>query len=131
MRTPNGMAFAADVNPGTIESSASSAFTGVSLNATEHDLTDEGRPQATDIVQPAYTGGAIEAHNGVVYDSTGGYPLDDWQFIGYSGQTLYAADEESAVHSGDGTMLSDWVWNGITLYDANGDEVEVTEEAEE
>lgn len=131
VRTPNGMAFAADVNPGTIESSASSALVGVSLNATEHDLTDEGRPQETDIVQPAYTGGAIEAHNGVVYDSTGGYPLDDWQFIGYSGQTLYAADEESAVHSGDGTLLSDWTWNGITLYDANGDEVEVTEEAEE
>ena len=52
VRTPDGLAFAADVQPGTIERSFDSGVVGVSLDAVEHDLTDEDKPGASDIVAP-------------------------------------------------------------------------------
>jgi len=129
VRTPDGNAYAADVQPGTVSRSAAGGLVGVSLSATEHDLTDEGRPQATDIVQPVWGGGAVEAHNGIVYDAAGQFPMDDWTFIGYASSTLYVADADNAVRDGSGAAPSGWTWDGAVLYDGNGDAVEVTEEA--
>lgn len=129
VRTPSGLAFASAMQPGTIEQAASGALVGVSLSATEHDLTDEGRPQASDIVQPAWGGGAIEEHGGVIYDAAGQFPMDAWAFIGYAGGTLYAEDPDNVVRDDGGNEMSGWTWDGETLRDGNGDEVEVTEEA--
>lgn len=129
VRTPDGMAFAAQVTPGTIARSAETALTGASFQATEHDLTDENRPGDADIAQPAWTGGAIEEHGGVIYDAVGEFPMDDWMFIGYASSVLYAYDPNGAVRDGDGSEMDGWTWNGETLYDDNGDAVETTEES--
>lgn len=128
VRTPDGLAFAADVQPGTIQRSAGSAIVGVSITANEHDLTAEDMPNETDIAQPSWGGGAVEAVDGVVYDATGGFPMDDWTFIGYASSELYVCDPDGVVRDGDGAEQADWVWDGLTLYDENGDPVEVSEE---
>ena len=52
VRTPDGLAYAADVQPGTIERSSGSGAVSVSLECTEHDLTDEDVPGEVDIVRP-------------------------------------------------------------------------------
>ena len=57
--------------------------------------------------------------------------MDDWAFIGYASSTLYVADSENAVRDGDGDEMQDWTFDGLALYDDNGDEVEVTEEPTE
>lgn len=131
VRTPDGLAYAADVQPGTVSRSHKSAVEQVSLTAVEHDLTDEGRPDKADISEPAWNGGAVYARNGVVYDGEGDFPMDDWAFIGYASSTLYVADSENAVRDGDGDEMQDWTFDGLALYDDNGDEVEVTEEPTE
>ncbi len=131
VRTPDGLAFAADVQPGTVERSWDNGAVAVSLECTEHALTDEGRPGAKDIAQPQWGGGAVEEHGGVVYDTAGGFPMDDWQFIGYAGTTLYVCDPDGTVRDGTGTEQVDWTWDGEALKDDNGDPVPVTDEPEE
>ena len=131
VRTPDGLAYAADVQPGTVSRSHKSALEQVSLTAVEHDLTDEGRPGKADIAEPAWNGGAVYARNGVVYDGEGDFPMDDWAFIGYASSTLYVADADNTVRDGDGDEMQGWTFDGLTLYDDNGDEMEVTEEPTE
>ena len=131
VRTPDGLAYSANVTPGRIGRSARGAVESIDVTAEEHALTEEDIPGANDIVQPAWGGGAVEAHNGVVYDSTGGFPMDDWMFVGYSGTTLYVCDPDSVVRDGDGEAMDDWEYDGEALYDDNGDEVEVTDEPTE
>ena len=131
VRTPDGNAYAADVQPGTVQRAADSSTVGVTLNATEHDLTDECRPSENDIMQPSWGGGEVEESGGVVYDTAGGFPMDDWVFIGYAGTTLYVCDPDGTVRDGDGDEMADWEWDGTVLYDDNGDPVEVTDEPEE
>ena len=67
----------------------------------------------------------------MVYDTAGGFPMDDWVFIGYAGTTLYVCDPDGTVRDGDGDEMADWEWDGTVLYDDNGDPVEVTDEPEE
>lgn len=125
VRTPDGLAFAADVQPGTISRSASNGFEGVSLSAVEHELTDENRPGEADIAEPQWGGGGIDASNGVVYDETGGFPLDDWIYIGYADNVLYAMDPDGIVRDESGAEMVGWTYDGLTLFDENGDEVVV------
>jgi len=131
VRTPDGLAFAAQITPGTISRTAGDALESVDITAQEHALTDGDKPTATDISVPQWGGGAVEALNGVVYDSEGGFPMDDWVFVGYDGATLYVCDPDNVVRDGDGELMLDWVFDGISLWDENGDEVAVTDEPEE
>ncbi len=131
VRTPDGLAYAADVQPGTISRSHGSGTVGVSLEATEHDLTDESRPADADIVQPSWGGGALDALGGTVYDGVGKFPLPTWLFVGYAGTTLYVCDPDGTVRDGTGAAKAGWTYDGETLRDANEDEVAVTEEPEE
>ena len=52
VRTPDGLAFCADVQPGQIQRDTSNTV-AVSISAVEHDLTDEGRPSDADITRPS------------------------------------------------------------------------------
>ena len=126
VRTPDGMAYSADVQPGTIERSCGTSAMGMSFKATEHDLTDEGRPAEADIVQPAYSGGSLTSIGGTVYDNTGKYPLYDWRSIGYNNSTLYVYDPESKVRNGSGTVQTNWTWDGDVLKNAQGTVIDVT-----
>ena len=129
VRTPDGLAFAADVQPGTIQRDCNSSLVPVSLTAVEHDLTDEGRPAAADIVQPEWGGGALAALDGTVYDYAGKFPLYEWMFIGYNSSTLYAYSPDGKVYTGAGAEQAGWTWDGAVLKDANDSEVPVTPEA--
>ena len=126
VRTPDGLAFSADVQPGQIERSWESGAVSVSLDAYEHALGDDGRPGEKDIVRPAWSGGAVEIHDGTVYDTPGQWPLDDWQAIGTASGTTYVCDGEGTVRTTAGTEQVDWTWDGEVLLDANGDPVEVS-----
>ena len=128
VRTPDGLAFAANVTPGTLERSVDGAIEAVDFTAEEHALTDDDRPGEPDIVQPQWGGGALDIHNGIVYDADGGFPMDEWVFIGYADSMLYVADPEAVVRDADGEEMVDWEFDGLALYDENGDEVPVTEE---
>ena len=125
VRTPDGLAFAADIKPGQIEGSFDSGAVSVSLEAYEHALGDNGRPGENDIVRPAWSGGAVEIHDGTVYDTPGQWPLDDWQAIGTANSTTYVCDGDGIVRTTAGTEQVDWTWDGEVLLDANGDPVEV------
>jgi hypothetical protein len=131
VRTPDGLAFAAQITPGTMNRSVGDAKESVDITAQEHALTDGDKPTSTDIAVPQWGGGAVEALNGVVYDATGGFPMDDWVFIGYDGTTLYVCDPNAVVRDDSGDAMVDWVFDGIALYDENGDVVDVTDEPEE
>ena len=128
VRTPDGLAFAADVRAGTIERSYETKVVGMSFEAREHDLGDAGRPAKSDIVSPAWGGGAVEVVDGTVYDSAGGYPLDSWSFIGHVEGVLHVYDGES-VRIGTGAAKAGWTWDGDVLYDEGGNAVELDEEA--
>jgi hypothetical protein len=131
VRTPDGLAFAAQITPGSISRAAGDALEAVDITAQEHALTASDKPSATDIAVPQWGGGAVEEAGGVVYDVAGGFPMDDWTFIGYDGTTLYVCDPSSVVRDPDGDAMVDWTFDGIALYDENGDEVAVTDEPEE
>ena len=126
VRTPDGLAFAADVQPGEIARNASSALVGVSLTAVEHDLTEADMPTEADIVRPSYTGGWLDERNEVIYDHDGKFPLDDWYFIGYVEDTLYAVDPEGTLYDSLGVASIDppYTWDGEYLYDEYGDVIE-------
>lgn len=126
VRTPDGLAFAADIKPGQIERSWESGAVSVSLDAYEHALGDDGRPGEKDIVRPAWSGGAVEIHDGTVYDTPGQWPLDDWQAIGTASGTTYVCDGDGTVRTTAGTKKTNWTWDGETLYDANDNPVEVS-----
>lgn len=128
VRTPDGLAFAANVTPGTLERSVDGAIEAVDFTAEEHALTDDDRPGEPDIVQPQWGGGEVEANNGIVYDADGGFPMDEWVFIGYADSMLYVADPDGTVRDADGDEMVGWEFDGLTLTDENGDEVPVTEE---
>ena len=128
VRTPDGLAYAANVTPGTLERSAGGAIEAADFTAEEHALTDDDRPGEPDIAQPSWGGGEVEAHNGIVYDADGGFPMDEWVFIGYADSMLYVADPDGTVRDADGDEMVDWEFDGLTLTDENGDEVPVTEE---
>ncbi len=125
VRTPDGLAFEADVHTGAIERSHNSKAVGMSFEATEHDLTASGMPGEDDISAPEWGGGAVEVHNGVVYDSAGGFPMDTWSYIGTASGTTYVYDGVN-VRTAAGTLVDGWTWDGITLYDENDDPVEVS-----
>ena len=131
VRTPDGLAFASDLNAGTIARSYDSAITGISLEAVEHDLTAADKPGDADITQPEWGGGSLTAMDGTVYDAAGKFPLYTWQFIGYSGTTLYVYDPSAKVRNGSGTEQSGWTYDGETLKNANDVVVPVTDEPEE
>lgn len=128
VRTPDGLAFAADVRSGTIERSYNSKVVGMSFSAVEHDLGDSGRPGEGDIAVPEWGGGEVVEHGGVVFDYDGGFPMDSWNYIGYSDGYLYVFDGE-VVRDGSGTEMQDWTWDGLSLYDENGEPVELDPEA--
>lgn len=124
VRTPDGLAFAADVRAGTIERSHESKIVGMSFTAVEHDLDDAGRPNSSDVTAPEWGGGALVERNGVVFDGNGGFPLDSWAFVGYSEGVLYVYDGES-VRNGTGTEMVGWTWDGAALLDGDGNPVEL------
>lgn len=128
VRTPDGMAYAADVQPGTIERSFGSSAVGMSFKAVEHDLTDEDRPSEADIVQPTWTGGSLVSVGGTVYDNAGKFPLYDWRTIGRNGNTLYVYDPDGKVRNGNGTVQTNWTWDGEVLKNAQGTVINVTGE---
>lgn len=129
VRTPDGLAFSADVQPGSIQRTANGSAVPVGLKAVEHDLTDEGRPAEADIMQPEWGGGALAALDGTVYDAAGLYPLYAWAFIGYASSTLYVYDPDGNVRNGNGTTQIDWTWDGEVLRNGNDEEVPVSAEA--
>ncbi|MBR4687104.1 MAG: hypothetical protein IKP01_02220 [Bacteroidales bacterium] len=126
VRTPDGLAFAADVQPGTVERSSDSGTVGVSLKAVEHDLTDEGRPGEADIVQPTWGGESLDNLDGTVYDGDGLFPLYGWSYIGEASSTAYYCAPDGSVYTGSGVLEEDWTWDGEVLEDENGDPVEVS-----
>lgn len=128
VRTPDGLAFAADVRTGTVERSYDSKEVGMSFDAVEHDLGDAGRPRESDIRAPEWGGGAVEVVNGTVYDTAGGYPLDAWSFIGHVSGVLHVYDGGS-VRIGTGAAKAGWTWDGDVLLDAGGNAVALDEEA--
>ena len=128
VRTPDGLAFSANVTPGSIDRAAGNSLESITISATEHALTDDDRPGEADIAQPSWNDGAVEAHNGIVYDSEGGFPMDEWTFVGYAGTVLYVCDPDGTVRDGDGDEQAGWTFDGLTLYDENSDEVAVTDE---
>ena len=128
VRTPDGLAFSADVSSGTVERAHDSKVVGMSFSASEHDLGDGGRPSESDIDAPQWGGGAVEVHRSVVYDSAGGFPMDSWSYVGTASGALYVYDGE-AVRSGSGAEMEGWTWDGLNLYDGNGDAVDLDAEA--
>lgn len=124
VRTPDGLAFSADVRAGTVERSYDTKVVGMSFTAVEHDLGDGGRPSESDISTPEWSGGAVIERGGVVYDDDGGFPMDAWAYVGYSDGTLYVYDGE-VVRDGTGAEMADWEWDGTNLYDGNDDPVEL------
>ncbi len=127
VRTPDGLAFAADVQAGSIERSYDTKVVGMSFRAVEHDLGDAGRPGEMDISVPQWGGGPVTVRDGVVYDSAGGFPMDSWAFVGHAQGELYVFDGES-VRDGDGEAQDGWTWDGAALYDENGDPIELDPE---
>ena len=129
VRTPSGAAFSANVVPSSISRSYTNRKVSVSLDCSEVALTAEHLPKSEDIARPQWSGGSVYAISGTVYDSQR-WPLDDWSFLGYSGQTLYVTDSTPVVRNGAGTEMTGYTWDGSILLDSNGNEVELTEEAQ-
>lgn len=130
VRTPAGAAFSANVVPSDISRTYESGEVSVSLECQEVELTDEHRPSDSDISTPQWNGGSVFEHAREVYDSEGMFPMDDWQFVGYSGQTLYVYAPGDIVRDGTGAEMQGYTWDGAVLLDGNGDEVPLTEEAQ-
>ena len=137
VRTPSGAAFSANVVPSDISRSYMTREISVSLDCQEVELTDEHKPEGGDIAKPEWNGGAVFAYNRDVYDATGRFPLDNWQFAGYSGQTLYVVETSEAsgestavVRDGSGAEKVGWSWDGTALTDDGGNVIPLTEEAE-
>ena len=128
VRTPDGLAFSADVSTGSIERSYETKAVGMSFNAFEHDLGDDGRPTESDIAVPEWSGGGVTESGGVVYDEDGGFPMDSWAYIGYADEVLYVFDGD-VVRDGTGAEMEGWTWDGTTLLDDDDEPVELDEEA--
>lgn len=128
VRTPAGAAFPANVVP-SISRTYTNREVSVSFECAEVALTSEHMPKENDIIAPSWNGGSVYVINGVVYDSQG-FPMDDWTFLGYSGQTLYVTDSTPVVRNGSGIEMAGYTWDGSTLLDGNGNEVALTEEAQ-
>ena len=115
VRTPTGAAFAANVVPGEIGTSYSSGAVSVSLSCDEVELTAEHMPGESDIALPEWGGGAVEVHGTVVYDASGGFPMDDWTYIGTStasSSTFYVCDPDGNVRNQNGTLQTGYTWGG-------------------
>ena len=129
VRTPSGAAFAANVVPGEVSQAYDSGAVSVSIDCAETALTSEHMPSGDDIARPEWGGGPIEEIGGAVFDSAGLFPMDDWTFLGYSGQVLYATDADGAIYDGSGAEMEDWEWDGDVLLDDQGNDVPLTQEA--
>lgn len=136
VRTPSGAAFSANVVPSDVSRSYDSGEVSVSLDCAEVELTAEHKPEDGDISRPTWNGGAVFEHGREVYDSTGMFPLDTWQFAGYSGQTLYVVqtfevdgESRAVVRDGSGAEKSGWTWDGTSLTDSSGNVIPLTEVA--
>ena len=126
VRLPNGRAFEGNAVPSRMSESYTGTPVAITVDVEEIALTDEHRPSVDrgEVVLPAWSGGALVAAWGSVYDESG-YPLPEWQWVGMAegGATGYAVDPDDAVHDLTGSALDGWAWDGATLTDQNGDPV--------
>ncbi|MBR3653178.1 MAG: hypothetical protein IKN60_04420 [Bacteroidales bacterium] len=126
VRLPNGRAFEGNAVPSRMSESYTGTPVAITVDVEEIALTDEHRPSVDrgEVVLPAWSGGALVAAWGSVYDEAG-YPLPEWQWVGMAegGTTGYAVDPDDAVHDLTGSALDGWAWDGATLTDQNGDPV--------